>query len=150
MAKPPIPPPYLRTKLIPHAQQVCRLYKAALYDLKARHGNVLDFRYKAVLLRARFEENRNIRDEILAKRILEEGWKEYNATRFAFTFKYPSAPGGVAYETSTHRHDIQLDFWHPLEKLQYPDYFAKREKRKQEFVERWVKRYGPHQEEPVV
>ncbi|GAA49146.1 hypothetical protein CLF_102582 [Clonorchis sinensis] len=82
MAKPPIPPPYLRTKLIPHAQQVCRLYKAALYDLKARHGNVL-----AVLLRARFEENRNIRDEILAKRILEEGWKEYNATRFAFTFK---------------------------------------------------------------
>ncbi|KAF7256092.1 hypothetical protein EG68_06689 [Paragonimus skrjabini miyazakii] len=149
MARTPVPPAYLRSKLIPHAQQVCRLYKAALYDMKARHENILDFRYSAVLLRARFEENRDIKDEILAKRLLEEGWKEYNATRYPFPFRYPTAPGGVAYERTSHIYDIQLDFWHPLEKLQYPDYFARREKRKQEFVERWVARYGPQKEEPA-
>ncbi|KAF5400626.1 hypothetical protein PHET_06213 [Paragonimus heterotremus] len=42
-------------------------------------------------------------------------------------------------------HFQQLDFWHPLEKLQYPDYFARREKRKQEFVERATSRCGPIQ-----
>lgn len=47
----------------------------------------MDFRYHAVLLRARFEENRDIKDELLAKRILEEGWEEYHATRCPFPFK---------------------------------------------------------------
>ncbi|CAL8100096.1 unnamed protein product [Calicophoron daubneyi] len=149
MARPPIPPAYLRAKLIPHAQQVCRLYKAALYDLRARKSDLIDFRYHAVLLRARFDENKDIKDEVLAKKLLEEGWKEYNSTRFAFPFKYPTAPGGVAYERDSHMYDIQLDFWHPLEKLQYPDYFARREKRKKEFIEQWVERYGPQEEEPV-
>ncbi|THD23035.1 NADH dehydrogenase [ubiquinone] 1 beta subcomplex subunit [Fasciola gigantica] len=149
MARPPVPPSYLRTKLVPHAQQVCQLYKAALYDLRAKKFNLVDFRYHAVLLRARFEENRDIKDPILAKRLLEEGWEEYHATRCPFPFKYPSAPGGVAYERGSHVYDIQLDAWHPLEKLQYPDYFARREKRKKEFIDRWVARYGAQEEQPV-
>ena len=35
-----------------------------------------------------------------------------------------------------------LDFWHPYEKAAYPEYFARREVRKREFVERWEKKYG--------
>ena len=35
-----------------------------------------------------------------------------------------------------------LDLWHPSEKALYPDYFARRDIRKREFVERWHKKYG--------
>lgn len=38
--------------------------------------------------------------------------------------------------------DAVLDFWHPLEKAQYPEYFARREKRKKEYVAWWEKTYG--------
>lgn len=39
-----------------------------------------------------------------------------------------------------------VDFWHPLEKAQYPEYFSRREQRKQEYIERWEKKYGKPQE----
>jgi len=35
-----------------------------------------------------------------------------------------------------------LDQWHPLEKAQYPEYFARRDQRKMEYIERWQKKYG--------
>uniref|UniRef100_A0A0X3NZM7 NADH dehydrogenase [ubiquinone] 1 beta subcomplex subunit 9 n=1 Tax=Schistocephalus solidus TaxID=70667 RepID=A0A0X3NZM7_SCHSO len=142
MAK-PVPPAYLRTKLIPHAQQVCQLYKAALYNIKAQKLDSLEFRYEAVLLRARFDENRNIKDVVQAKKLLEEGWAELKKKKFAFPYLYPTSPGGVAYERYDYKlPDYLVDNWHPLEKLQYPDYFARREKRKAEFIERWKLRYG--------
>lgn len=31
---------------------------------------------------------------------------------------------------------------HPSEKSLYPEYFARREIRKKEFVDRWLKKYG--------
>ena len=42
-----------------------------------------------------------------------------------------------------------LDKWHPLEKAQYPEYFALREIRKKEFVERWETKYGTPTPETV-
>ena len=35
-----------------------------------------------------------------------------------------------------------LDGWHPSEKALYPDYFARRDIRKREYIERWQKKYG--------
>ena len=35
-----------------------------------------------------------------------------------------------------------LDLLHPSEKALYPEYFARREVRKKEFVDRWLKKYG--------
>jgi len=35
-----------------------------------------------------------------------------------------------------------LDMWHPLERAQYPEYFARRHQRKLEYIERWEKKYG--------
>jgi len=32
--------------------------------------------------------------------------------------------------------------WHPLERAQYPEYFARRHQRKLEYIERWEKKYG--------
>ena len=38
---------------------------------------------------------------------------------------------------------------HPAEKAQYPEFFARREVRKKEFIERWVKKYGNEPIKPV-
>ncbi|CAH8656112.1 unnamed protein product [Schistosoma bovis] len=139
-------PPHLRTRLISHGQKVCELYKAALYDLKAKNRDVLKYRYHAVLMRARFEENRNIKDAVLARKMLEDGWTELKQIEAPYPYKYPDAPGGAAYGRETVFNDSNYDLWHPLEKKQYPDFFARREKRKKEFIEAWVKRYGPENE----
>ena len=40
-----------------------------------------------------------------------------------------------------------LDLWHPLERAQYPEYFARRHQRKLEYMERWEKKYGKEKAE---
>ena len=63
---------------------------------------------------------------------------------FSLHFKSPGAnnPGGLAYGREVELPDWVLDYWHPLEKAQYPDYFARREQRKKEYVIWWEKQYG--------
>lgn len=56
--------------------------------------------------------------------------------------KYPYSPGGVAFDREPPIPDWVLDYWHPLEKAQYPHYFARREQRKQEYIELYEKEYG--------
>ncbi|CAB0018282.1 unnamed protein product, partial [Nesidiocoris tenuis] len=41
---------------------------------------------------------------------------------------------GNTYGRAHQAPDWVLDYWHPLEKAQYPEYFLRREKRKQEFL----------------
>lgn len=53
-----------------------------------------------------------------------------------------NSAGGVAFEREVTPPDWVLDYWHPLEKAQFPDYFARREKRKQEYIQMWEKQYG--------
>ncbi|CAH8652359.1 unnamed protein product [Heterobilharzia americana] len=142
----PTIPAHLRTRLVSHGQRVCQLYKAVLYDVKAKHSSVLKYRYYAVLARARFEENRNVKDPMLARKLLEDGWEELKLTATPWTFTYPNSPLGAAYGRETYFNDCSYDAWHPLEKQQYPDFFAKREKNKEEFMKDWVKRYGPIEE----
>ena len=40
-----------------------------------------------------------------------------------------------------------LDMWHPIERAQYPEYFARRHQRKLEYIERWQKKYGSAEED---
>lgn len=71
----------------------------------------------------------------------------YNAN---ILFLVPSSPGGTAYQRECIPPDWVVDSWHPLEKAQYPKYFAKREERKKEYIALWEKRWGkpfiPHDE----
>lgn len=53
-----------------------------------------------------------------------------------------NSPGGCAFDREVIPPDWVLDYWHPLEKAQYPEYFARREKRKDEYVAWWEKQYG--------
>lgn len=53
-----------------------------------------------------------------------------------------NSPGGLDHGRQVELPDWVLDYWHPLEKAQYPDYFARREQRKKEYVVWWEKQYG--------
>lgn len=52
----------------------------------ARFVFSLEFRYEAVLLRARFDQNKNVTDVLKAKKILEDGWAELKKNKAAFPF----------------------------------------------------------------
>jgi len=140
--------PHLQTKPISHATKVCRLYKAGLKVLRSNVPLRLDFRYQCCVLRKRFEDNKDIKDFRIAKALVAAGWEEHDYERHEKPFCYPESDGGVMFDRMNPMYDHYLDMWHPLEKAFYPDYFERREKRKQEYIDRWNKQYGlPTQDE---
>lgn len=61
----------------------------------------------------------------------------------AFFFTVPDAPDGVTHgRGGSPLPDWLYDYYHPLEKAQYPTYFATREKRKKEFMQWYDRTYG--------
>ncbi|GAB6026737.1 hypothetical protein CHUAL_013243 [Chamberlinius hualienensis] len=133
---------HLTTELVSHSQRVCRLYKKAVRNMESYHSYRLNLRYHAVLLRARFEAHRDEKDMRKAKQLLYDGEEELFQNMHPQPKKFAYSPGGVAYAREVEPPDWVLDYWHPLEKAQYPDYFAKREQRKEEFIKAWEKKYG--------
>ncbi|KAK3576370.1 hypothetical protein CHS0354_018918 [Potamilus streckersoni] len=133
---------YLQTKVLSHAQRVRKLYKEALREIYAHYHERAHVRYWCVMLRAKFDEHKNEPDMRKAKQLLLEGERKLQENRHPFPFKFPHSPGGVAYGRHPPTPDWILDTWHPLEKAQYPEYFARRDVRKREFIERWEKKYG--------
>uniref|UniRef100_A0A0B6Y428 NADH dehydrogenase [ubiquinone] 1 beta subcomplex subunit 9 n=1 Tax=Arion vulgaris TaxID=1028688 RepID=A0A0B6Y428_9EUPU len=140
---------FLQTQTLSHAKKVRILYKKAVRTLQSYYESYdrYEFRYQAVLLRARFDENKNEIDLRKSKKLLLDGQKELFLKGHAQPITFPDAPGGVGY----HRHfptpDWIVDTWHPFEKAQYPEYFALREIRKKEYIERWEKQYGKPEED---
>lgn len=133
---------YMQAKVISHAQRVRSLYKESLRQLQSYYYFRHLYRYHAVLLRARFDEHKDERDMVKAKQLLTDGEDELFLKRHPQPFKFPNSPGGIAYGRSPLFPDWALDMWHPLERAQYPEYFARREQRKKEFIARWEKKYG--------
>jgi len=140
---------YLQTQAISHARKVRSLYKQAVRTIQAHYESFdrYEYRYHAVLLRARFDENKNEIDLRKAKKLLLDGQKELFLKSHPLPMAFPNSPGGVAYQRHFPAPDWILDTWHPFEKAQYPEYFAQREIRKKEHIERWEKQYGKHDEE---
>ncbi|XP_069683071.1 NADH dehydrogenase [ubiquinone] 1 beta subcomplex subunit 9-like [Periplaneta americana] len=129
-------------RLITHKNRVCKLYKDALRNLQAWVGNNrIHFRYEAILLRERFEKNRRVTDKEEARKLLLCGEEELFRRQHYCPIAFPHSPGGKAYGREVVPPDWVLDYWHPLEKAQYPEYFARREKRKEEFVKMWNRKY---------
>ncbi|XP_063217213.1 NADH dehydrogenase [ubiquinone] 1 beta subcomplex subunit 9 isoform X2 [Bacillus rossius redtenbacheri] len=100
------------------------------------------FRYRAILHRQRFEEHRDEKDMRRAAQLLAAGEQELFEKQHYQPLRFPKSPGGTAYQREVIPPDWVLDYWHPLEKAQYPEYFARREERKKQFVEMWEKQYG--------
>ncbi|KAF4526746.1 hypothetical protein B566_EDAN015093 [Ephemera danica] len=133
---------YVQTGLLTHSKRVCSLYKRALRNLESFYDRRDAYRYRAVLLRQRFEVSRNETDIRRAKELLLAGEQELWEKQHYQPKKFPNSPGGVAYEREVIPPDWVLDYWHPLEKAQYPEYFARREQRKKEYVQWWERTYG--------
>ncbi|KAH9515527.1 ndufb9, NADH-ubiquinone oxidoreductase [Bulinus truncatus] len=135
---------YLQCSVPSHARKVRSLYKQAVRLLQAYYepNDRYEFRYQAVLMRARFDEHKNEVDLRKAKKLLLDGQKELLLKTHPQPYKFPDSPGGVAYQRTSPPPDWLLDTWHPYEKAQYPEYFALREIRKKEYIERWEKQYG--------
>ena len=56
--------------------------------------------------------------------------------------KYPFSENGIAWQREFHCQDVCLDHWHPYQKAQYPEFFARREELKEEFLKLYEETYG--------
>ncbi|XP_051827038.1 NADH dehydrogenase [ubiquinone] 1 beta subcomplex subunit 9 [Antechinus flavipes] len=132
-----------------HRQKVLRLYKRALRHLESWVIHRDDYRFKACLLRARFENHKNETDMVKATKLLMQGEEEFWANQHPQPYIFPDSPGGTSFE----RYECYkvpewcLDYWHPSEKAMYPDYFAKREKWKKLRLESWEREVQQLKEE---
>ncbi|KAF7275911.1 NADH dehydrogenase (ubiquinone) B22 subunit [Rhynchophorus ferrugineus] len=133
----------LPTGLTTHTRKVQSLYKRVLRNLESYYDRREVYRYHAVLMRKRFDDNRDIKDARIAKDFLLKGEQELFKNLHYHVRQFPNSPGGVAYGRVVIPPDWVLDYWHPLEKAQYPEYFARREQRKKEYIKFWEQQYGP-------
>ncbi|XP_022122736.1 NADH dehydrogenase [ubiquinone] 1 beta subcomplex subunit 9-like [Pieris rapae] len=127
-------------------QKLCNLYKRAIRNLESYYDRRHVFRFQAVLLRERFDKIAALQDQREFNKRLQEEEDSLFAIIHPIPKKFPLSPGGVAYARVVTPPDWVLDYWHPLEKAQYPEYFKRREERKKEFVAMWEKEFG--KEEP--
>ncbi|XP_020278407.1 NADH dehydrogenase [ubiquinone] 1 beta subcomplex subunit 9 [Pseudomyrmex gracilis] len=139
---------HLPSELISHAQKVCRLYKRALRTTRDWYHKQPEWRYQAVLLRERFDKNKDIKDLRYAKYLLEEGEKEVFLKQHPIPSRYANSITGGAYNRTTESEDWVLDFWDPMEKAQYPKYFARREQMKDEY-EKWYYETYPEEKKKL-
>ncbi|KAL5239904.1 hypothetical protein ACI65C_007314 [Semiaphis heraclei] len=141
---------FIPYEIITHKRQVCSLYKKACRTIEDWYHYRPLMRIKIVRLRKRFDDNKNIIDVPTAQELLKKGQHELWANQHYYPHQFPSSPGGTAFDRDCFPPDWVLDSWHPLEKAQYPKYFAKREERKKEYIALWEKRWGkpfiPHDE----
>lgn len=138
---------YLQSKVISHSMRVRSLYKKYLRNIQAFNPMPHHYRLGQAEVRARFDEHKDERDLVKAKKLLEEAEKEFEEIRHPQPIIFANSPGGVAYARDPVYPDALLDLWHPLERAQYPDYFARRHQRKLEYIERWEKKYGKEEAE---
>lgn len=94
-----------------------------------------------MLLRERFDKNKDIKDLCYAKHLLQEGEKEVFAKQHYQPIRFANSATGGAYGRESYIADWVLDYWHPLEKAMYPKYFARREQMKDEYVKWYFKTY---------
>jgi len=139
---------YLQTELVSHSKKVLSLYKRAVRNVLSYSDCRHVFRYNATLMRARFDQNRNELDMRKAKELLALGEEELFQSLHPQPYKFQNSPGGSAFERVVIPPDWILDYWHPAEKAQYPDYFARREQRKKEYVQMWERKFGKPSPEP--
>ncbi|CAH2057274.1 unnamed protein product, partial [Iphiclides podalirius] len=125
-----------------HVQKICSLYKKTLRNLEAFYDRRHVYRYQAVLLRQKFDKIINEKDNRKSVEMLKQAEHELFLTQHPIPRKFPRSPGGVAYQRVVTPPDWVLDYWHPLEKAQYPEYFKRREERKKEFIAMWEKEFG--------
>ncbi|GMT27518.1 hypothetical protein PFISCL1PPCAC_18815 [Pristionchus fissidentatus] len=135
-------PAWMFTKALSHRQKVQRLYKRALKEVDNWYGgNNLEVRYQKVLLRARFDANKDEKDTRKSQLLLADGCRQVWEKRHFKPFRFALDPGGSSYDRERESPDVLLDSdqWTLAEREQFPYYFNKREQRKKELLAHWSK-----------
>lgn len=135
-------PAWMFTKALSHRQKVCRLYKRALREVDSWYGgDNLEVRYQKVVLRARFDANKDEKDTRKSQYLLADGCRQLWEKRHWKTARFAADPLGNAYDRDRESSDQILDFdqWTYAEREQFPYYFNRREQRKKELLSHWSK-----------
>ncbi|EFN61439.1 NADH dehydrogenase [ubiquinone] 1 beta subcomplex subunit 9 [Camponotus floridanus] len=139
---------HLPSELVSHSQKVCSLYKRAIRCIRDWNHKIENYRIQAILMRERFDKNKDIKDMRYATYLLQEGEKELFSNQHYHPMTYPNSASGGAYGRKGETPDCVLDYWHPLEKARYPKYFARREQMKNEY-EKWYFETYPDQKKTI-
>ncbi|XP_014285344.1 NADH dehydrogenase [ubiquinone] 1 beta subcomplex subunit 9 isoform X2 [Halyomorpha halys] len=97
-------------------QRVLKLYKEILRNLESWYYYRPVFRYQATIMRARFDENKNVPEE-KAMELLCEAEEELCKKEHYAIKQFPYTIRGITYMRNVHVPDWVLDYWHPLEKV---------------------------------
>jgi len=131
-------PGWYFTKALSHRQKVLRLFKRAMRECDNWYlPDTLETSYHQRILRSRFDAHKNETDTRKAKKFLLDGVKELWEKRHPIPYLAPYDVYGPAYHREPQAPDVRLDTWPYLERAQYPKYFARRDQRKQEVLDRW-------------
>ncbi|KAJ1369262.1 hypothetical protein KIN20_030679 [Parelaphostrongylus tenuis] len=135
-------PAWMFTKALSHRQKVCRLYKRALREVDSWYGgDNLEVRYQKVIMRARFDANKDEKDTRKSQYLLADGCRQLWEKRHWKTARFAMDPGGNAYDRDRESSDEILDWdqWTYADREQFPYYFNRREQRKKELLSHWSK-----------
>uniref|UniRef100_A0A914RUA5 NADH dehydrogenase [ubiquinone] 1 beta subcomplex subunit 9 n=1 Tax=Parascaris equorum TaxID=6256 RepID=A0A914RUA5_PAREQ len=87
----------------------------------------LEVRYQKVIMRARFDANKEEKDIRKAQLLLADGCRQLWEKRHFKPFRFALDPGGSSYDRERESPDV------------FPYYFNKREQRKKELLAHWSK-----------
>uniref|UniRef100_A0A0K0DXS8 NADH dehydrogenase [ubiquinone] 1 beta subcomplex subunit 9 n=1 Tax=Strongyloides stercoralis TaxID=6248 RepID=A0A0K0DXS8_STRER len=135
-------PAWMFTKALSHRQKVMRLYKRAIRVIDSWYGgDVIELRYQKVLMRARFDANKDVPDPRKSQLLLADGCRQLWEMKHFKPFRFASDPGGSSYDRERQSSDQILDSeqWTLAEREQFPYYFNRREERKKELLKFWDK-----------
>ncbi|PAV62122.1 hypothetical protein WR25_07518 [Diploscapter pachys] len=136
-------PMWMFTKALSHRQKVCRLYKRALREVDNWYGgrDFLEGRFQKVILRARFDANKDVDDPRKAALLVADGCRQLWEKKHWKPARFPLDPGGSSYDRERVARDESFDSenWTFVDKEQYPYYFNRRELRKKELLKHWAK-----------
>lgn len=132
---------HLQTKIVTHKTMVCSLYKRCCRNVEAWSLQRTDIRFEMVMMRHKFDLNKDV-DMRVGKKLVADGEDLLFQEMHPMRKQFPTSPGGVAHMREPKWLDWLCDYWDPIEKAQYPKYFAKREMWKKERIDRWEKSYG--------
>lgn len=135
---------YLKRELISHTRRVCSLYKKMCRDVEYWEEDFFEGRFKKLVIRQQFDENKNIKDVRVGKVLLEKAEAKFKDDQHPLHVHgpplHPFSKNGIAYGRNFLSPDYVMDYYNPLEKARYPYFFAKREQMKDEYINLWKKK----------
>lgn len=138
------PTNYLTQDLVSHTRRVCSLYKQMLIDIDWWEDDFFEARFKKLKLRAEFDKHMHIKDAREAKALVEKYEQVFQDNihpyHAAGIERQPFSKEGISYMRNLESPDYVMDWWHPLNKAQFPYYFAKREAMKDDYIRMWKKK----------